>query len=111
MQFVSHHHTPRSKTLTNLFSYTFFFFGGINCLLALFVIFLVPETRNVVLEEMDVLFGGVNHVEKGGAALGIEDVHHANPGDISRMNHGTGFELADDIVPARPVTGRSDSKV
>ena len=60
---------------------------------------------------MDVLFGGVNHVEKGGASLGIEDAHHAHAGDMSRLDHGTGVELADDIVPARPVTGRSDSKV
>jgi len=59
---------------------------------------------------MDVLFGGVNHVEKGGAALGIEDVHHAHPGDHSRLNHGTGLEMTDDIVSARQVTG-SDSKV
>ncbi|TGO25273.1 hypothetical protein BPAE_0083g00050 [Botrytis paeoniae] len=57
---------------------TFFFFGGINCLLALFVIFVVPETRNIMLEEMDVLFGGVNHIEKGGAQLGVEDTHHAH---------------------------------
>lgn len=27
---------------------------------------------------MDVLFGGVNHVEKGGAQLGLEDTHHAH---------------------------------
>ncbi|RAL63281.1 hypothetical protein DID88_004357 [Monilinia fructigena] len=56
---------------------TFYFFSGINCLLVLFVLFIVPETRNVMLEEMDVLFGGVNHVEKGGAQLGLEDLHHA----------------------------------
>jgi len=49
-------------------------------------------------------------VEKGGAALGIEDVHHAHPGDHSRLNHGTGLEMTDDIVSARQVTG-SDSKV
>lgn len=24
------------------------------------------------------LFGGVNHVEKGGAQLGLEDAHHAH---------------------------------
>lgn len=38
----------------------------------------MPETRNIALEEMDVLFGGVNHVEKGGAQLGLEDTHHAH---------------------------------
>ncbi|KFY63574.1 hypothetical protein V496_03882 [Pseudogymnoascus sp. VKM F-4515 (FW-2607)] len=49
--------------------YTFYFFGGINVMLAIFVIFIVPETRNVMLEEMDTLFGGPNHIEKGGAQL------------------------------------------
>lgn len=65
-------------------SKTFFFFAIINLVLALYVIFLIPETRKVALEEMDVLFGGPNHVEKGGAQMGIEDVHHAhgeNPGE------------------------------
>jgi hypothetical protein len=33
------------------------------------VLFIVPETRNVMLEEMDTLFGGPNHIEKGGAQL------------------------------------------
>jgi len=60
---------------------------------------------------MDVLFGGVNHVEKGGAALGIEDAHHAHAGDMVRLDHGAGMELTDAIVPARPVTARLDSKV
>lgn len=31
-----------------------------------------------MLEEMDVLFGGVSHIEKGGAQLGVEDTHHAH---------------------------------
>jgi hypothetical protein len=74
-------------------SYTFFFFAGINILLALFVVFLVPETRNIMLEEMDVLFGGVNHVEKGGAQLGVEDAHHAHVED-------RGLEMNDDINQA-----------
>ncbi|KAF2401454.1 sugar transporter [Trichodelitschia bisporula] len=45
--------------------YAFYMFAGINFLLAVFVWFVVPETRNVPLEEIDVLFGGVNHVERG----------------------------------------------
>ncbi|KAK6542906.1 hypothetical protein TWF694_006845 [Orbilia ellipsospora] len=66
-------------------------FAGINVLLALFTWFFLPETKNVRLEEMDTLFGGVNHVEKGanliehhhetintgekGQDLTIEEVH------------------------------------
>jgi hypothetical protein len=45
--------------------YCFYMFAGINVLLAIFVIFCVPETRNIPLEEIDVLFGGSNHVEQG----------------------------------------------
>ncbi|PVH75219.1 general substrate transporter [Cadophora sp. DSE1049] len=66
--------------------YTFFFFGGINFCLALFVIFLVPETRNIMLEEMDVLFGGVNHVDVGGQKLGVEDTHHAVKGHMGQLD-------------------------
>lgn len=29
---------------------------------------------------MDVLFGGQNHVEKGGDLLHVEDAHHAHTG-------------------------------
>jgi hypothetical protein len=61
-------------------SYTFYFFAGINVVLAFFVFFFIPETRRVSIEEMDVLFGGSNHVEKGGDLLQVEDTHHANFG-------------------------------
>jgi len=72
--------------LKNCGFYTFYFFAGINVLLALFVFFFVPETRRVSLEEMDVLFGGANHVEKGGDLLHVEDVHHAHVG-IDNVDH------------------------
>lgn len=62
-------------------SYTFYFFAGINLLLAVFVWFFIPETKKVTLEEMDALFGGANHVEKGGDLLHVENAHHANLGD------------------------------
>jgi len=73
--------------LANCGFYTFYFFAGINVLLALFVWFLVPETRKVSLEEMDVLFGGANHVEKGGDLLHVEDTHHAHVGVDNVINH------------------------
>jgi len=69
--------------LTKAGFYTFFFFAGINILLAIFVIFIVPETRRIALEEMDTLFGGVNHVEKGGEVLQVEDAHHAHLGSVA----------------------------
>jgi len=72
--------------------YTFFFFAGVNVFLALFVVFIVPETRRVALEEMDTLFGGVNHVEKGGEVLQVDDPHHA---DLSRVQRTSD----DEIVP------------
>lgn len=48
-----------------------FFFVGINILLCIFVYFFVPETRGVPLEQMDVVFGGVDHTEKGAQMLGV----------------------------------------
>jgi hypothetical protein len=51
-----------------------------NILLAIFVYFLIPETKGAHLEEVDVLFGGANHTEKGGDLLHIEDPHHAHLG-------------------------------
>jgi len=54
---------------------TFYLFFGINILLAVFVWLLVPETKNVSLEEIDTIFGGVNHVEKGAKILDIPPVH------------------------------------
>ncbi|TEY74210.1 hypothetical protein BOTCAL_0075g00120 [Botryotinia calthae] len=59
---------------------TFYFFFAINIFLALYVWFLVPETKKVSLEEIDVLFGGSNHVEKGGNMMHVHDVHHASMG-------------------------------
>lgn len=58
--------------------YAFYFFAGINLLLAAFVFFFIPETRNVPLEEIDVLFGGANHVDKGADLVGADDPHHAH---------------------------------
>lgn len=63
--------------LNNCGFYAFYMFAGINFLLALFVYFFIPETKKVSLEEIDVLFGGSNHVEKGGDLLQVEDAHHA----------------------------------
>lgn len=53
---------------------------SMNVFLALFVWFYVPETKKVPLEEIDVLFGAANHVDKGAQMLGIPEAesgaHH-----------------------------------
>ncbi|RAH76491.1 general substrate transporter [Aspergillus japonicus CBS 114.51] len=51
--------------LNNCGFYAFYMFAGINFLLALFVWFFIPETKQVPLEEIDALFGGANHVTQG----------------------------------------------
>lgn len=51
--------------------YAFYMFAGINILLAVFVWFFVPETKKVKLEEIDTLFGGANHVDKGASLVNI----------------------------------------
>ncbi|KUM58556.1 hypothetical protein ACN42_g8590 [Penicillium freii] len=49
--------------------YAFYMFAGINFLLAVFVWFLIPETKQIPLEEIDTLFGGANHVAQGEEVL------------------------------------------
>lgn len=56
--------------LNNCGFYAFYMFAGINLLLAVFVWFCIPETKNVSLEEIDTLFGGENHVAMGEAMVG-----------------------------------------
>lgn len=70
--------------------YAFYMFAGINALLAAFVWWFVPETKKVSLEEIDTLFGGTNHVEKGGEMMGIEDSHHAKMETIHIDEEGKG---------------------
>lgn len=54
-----------------------FFFVAINILLGIFVYFFIPETKGIALENMDSIFGGADHTEKGAQMLGVapgEDV-------------------------------------
>lgn len=50
------------------------FFMATNLLLVIFVHFFIPETKQIPLEEIDVLFGGANHVNKGAQILGAPKV-------------------------------------
>ncbi|KAL2847875.1 hypothetical protein BJY01DRAFT_246640 [Aspergillus pseudoustus] len=43
----------------------FLFFMTCNMFLTVFVWFMIPETKKVLLEEMDTLFGGPSHVQSG----------------------------------------------
>ena len=70
-----------------------------NVLLGIFVFFLIPETKGVPLEEVDVLFGGANHIEKGGDLLHVEDAHHAHVGVDNKGGAEDTIEAAD-----RPVS-------
>lgn len=80
--------------------FAFYFFCGINILLALFVWFFIPETKNVRLEETDVLFGGQNHIENGGKIMGVDDAHHATvdteKGDVS-INEKIGTSHVEEV--------------
>ncbi|KAJ4861348.1 sugar transporter domain-containing protein [Trichoderma breve] len=51
-----------------------YFFMATNFLLVVFVYFFIPETKQIPLEEIDVLFGGANHVDKGAQILGAPDI-------------------------------------
>ncbi|UKZ50460.1 hypothetical protein TrVGV298_004723 [Trichoderma virens] len=53
-----------------------YFFMATNFVLVVFVYFFIPETKQIPLEEIDVLFGGANHVDKGAQILGAPDVQN-----------------------------------
>jgi hypothetical protein len=84
--------------LNNCGFYAFYMFAGINALLAIFVWFFLPETKQISMEEIDTLFGGANHIEQGAKMVGNEeDPHHAH------LDNQT-VELNDD---GKPVTVKS----
>jgi MFS family permease len=62
--------------LKNCGFYAFYMFAGINFLLAVFVWFFIPETKQVPLEEIDALFGGANHVTNGERLMVGEKERH-----------------------------------
>lgn len=57
-----------------------YFFFAVNIVLAVFVYFFIPETKQIPLEEIDVLFGGSNHVDKGAQMLGLDGNANAAQG-------------------------------
>lgn len=76
-----------------------FFFMGVNFLLAIFVYFFIPETKQIPLEEIDVLFGGANHVDKGAQMLGVPETQSGatHAGEQMREHHQRG--MSDSKVP------------
>jgi hypothetical protein len=75
--------------------FAFYMFAGINFLLAAFVFFFIPETKQVSLEEIDTLFGGANHVAQGEEVLahqkGVQMTHEGSekPGAVTVENVGS----------------------
>lgn len=91
--------------LNNCGFYAFYMFAGVNAVLGLFVYFCIPETKKVSMEEMDELFGGSNHVEKGGDILHVENVRHAN--------YQSSDEIGKDVIeypPSMPTLGTEQSR-
>ncbi|KAK5942135.1 hypothetical protein PMZ80_006089 [Knufia obscura] len=87
--------------LTSCGFYAFYMFAGINVLLAVFTFFCVPETKKMKLEEMDTLFGGANHVEKGANLMG----YPSRETSIA----GQGGRRVDEIAEVRE-SGQPDNK-
>jgi hypothetical protein len=71
-----------------------------------FVYFLVPETKQIAIEEIDVIFGGSNHVEKGGQIMGLADVYHAENG----VNDTTAAQGTTDVERTAAAGPKSEHK-
>jgi hypothetical protein len=85
--------------LTNVGLKCMFFFMGMNVVLFVFVWFFVPETKQIPLEEIDVLFGGANHVDKGAQMLGEADSHATHAAEQHKGEHGVSIkETRDDQI-------------
>ena len=67
----------------NLGPKVFFIWGGLCGCSVFWAYFFVPETKGVMLEEMDAVFGGANHVNEGGNLMGVDDAHHAEKGGLA----------------------------
>ncbi len=75
-----------------------FFFMGMNIVLFLFVWFFVPETKQVPLEEVDVLFGGANHVDKGAQIIGEAESHATHIGEAKAGQHGVSIKTRPEMI-------------
>ncbi|KAF7559544.1 hypothetical protein G7046_g4621 [Stylonectria norvegica] len=64
-----------------------FFFFAMNIVLAIYVYFLIPETKGIALEQMDVIFGGADHTEKGAQMLGVHASLEPEPVEIKDGTH------------------------
>lgn len=56
--------------LANEGFYAMYMFGAINVVLFFYVWFFIAETKNISIEEIDVIFGGKNHVENSDLSKG-----------------------------------------
>lgn len=72
-----------------------YFFMATNVFLATFVYFFIPETKQIPLEEIDVLFGGANHVDKGAQILGVPDGQRNAEYIPEEHKNGTGREIVE----------------
>jgi hypothetical protein len=87
--------------LTNEGLKCLYFFMAMNLVLFLFVWFFVPETKRIPLEEIDVLFGGANHVDKGAQMLGVpEGESHATHVVEQKTGHHSVAEQTEQITQA-----------
>lgn len=78
----------------------FFLFFGINLFLCIFTFFLLPETKGVKLEEMDVLFGGVDHRVAGADIMGAQSTF---------SNDKQTDEQRENAIPSLDATARRDA--
>lgn len=96
--------------LTHLRYGTYIFFGLLTTLGALFIAFFVPETKQLSLEEMDIIFGseGVAAADFQRQAdinkeIGLEDLLEKMGGSASHGSDEKVASVAENVTAEKPV--------
>ncbi|ORY79779.1 general substrate transporter [Leucosporidium creatinivorum] len=90
---------------------SFFLFFGINIFLFFFVFFLVPETKGVRLEEMDTLFGGVNHINAGADILGAQSTFSGDIDKAAPAEHRENLHALNEVSEDKASQEKASNKV
>lgn len=92
---------------------TYIFFGMLTFIGALFIYFIVPETKGLTLEEMDILFGSVGVAARDKERWAEVQIEVGMGELLARMgvSHPSEHHIADEkLADEKPVVAESERK-